>query len=165
MTHRKLWICVTLAAVLLAAGLIFFFSSQNAEESGELSTSIIEPPLTFFEPDYPTMPQPQKESLLSQVSFVVRKLAHFSVFGLLGVCLMAHLMVVRWGKPAKLSGLIAWGIAALYACSDELHQMAVSGRSPEFRDICIDSAGALCGILLLAAVWRLVERHRNRRAR
>lgn len=37
---------------------------------------------------------------------------------------------------------------ALYACSDEVHQYFVPGRSCRFFDVCVDSAGALCGALL-----------------
>ena len=161
MSNRRLWIWLTLAAVLLVAGTIFFFSSQSSDDSSELSNAIIEPPLTLFEPEYPTMPPAQKASLLADVSFVVRKLAHFSIFALLGFCLMAHVTLVRWGKSRRVSGAIAWLAAVLYACSDELHQMYAIGRSPELRDVCIDSGGALCGILLMAACSALAIKKRR----
>lgn len=160
MQRRRLWIILTLLAVLAVAGMIFFFSSQNKEESDDLGLTIIEPPLTFFKPDYPTMPPVQKQSLLEAVTFVVRKMAHFSEFGLLGFCLMAHLRLVRWERPMRGTGLMAWVIAALYAGTDELHQMFVSGRSPELRDVCIDSAGALCGVLLMAACFAIAKRRK-----
>lgn len=37
---------------------------------------------------------------------------------------------------------------ALYACSDELHQYFVPGRSCRFFDVCVDSTGAFFGALL-----------------
>ena len=45
-------------------------------------------------------------------------------------------------------------IATLYAASDELHQVFVSGRTPSLVDVAIDSAGAAAGIALLGWVLR-----------
>ena len=49
-------------------------------------------------------------------------------------------------KNAYILGFI-WSV--LYACSDEFHQLFVPGRSGQFIDVCIDSSGALFGILCL----------------
>ena len=40
-------------------------------------------------------------------------------------------------------------IGVLYAVSDEIHQCFVSGRSGELRDVLIDSAGVICGVVIL----------------
>ena len=37
---------------------------------------------------------------------------------------------------------IAWITGTLYAASDEFHQMFTGERSPQVRDVCIDSSGA-----------------------
>lgn len=50
---------------------------------------------------------------------------------------------------------------ALYACSDELHQYFVPGRSCRFFDVCVDSAGAFCGALLFWGIFHLRERKRR----
>ena len=50
---------------------------------------------------------------------------------------------------------------ALYACSDELHQYFVPGRSCRFFDVCVDSAGAFCGTLLFWGFFHLRERKRR----
>ena len=42
---------------------------------------------------------------------------------------------------------ILFGI--LYASSDEFHQSFVGGRSPEVRDVCIDTCGILFGNILV----------------
>lgn len=164
MTKRRLWIIITLLATLLVAGVIFSFSAQKGEDSNALGSSIIEPVVAALYPGIADMAAPARQALLETITFVVRKLAHFSEFALLGLCLMAHVHLVRWEKPMKGSGLIAWAIATLYACSDEWHQMFVSDRSPELRDVGIDSAGALCGILFMAACFALAARRRARKA-
>ena len=38
---------------------------------------------------------------------------------------------------------------ALYACSDEFHQLFISGRAGQIRDVCIDSTGALIMLLII----------------
>ena len=48
----------------------------------------------------------------------------------------------------------AFAIGALYAVSDEIHQIFVPGRSCELRDILIDSAGVLVGILAFQLLRR-----------
>ena len=162
MKHRKLWIAVTLLAVLAVAAVIFSFSAQAGEDSDRLGISLVEPPLLKLWPSYGTMDPEARLSLRDAVVTAVRKLAHFCEFGLLGFCLMAHLQVLRWEKPVRPTGLMAWVIATLYAGSDELHQHFVSDRSPELRDVGIDSAGALCGILLMALLfWLLARRARK----
>ena len=37
----------------------------------------------------------------------------------------------------------------LYACSDEFHQLFISGRAGQIRDVCIDSTGALIMLLIV----------------
>jgi len=44
--------------------------------------------------------------------------------------------------------LISWALTTLYAASDEFHQLFVPGRSGEIRDVCIDSVGAIAGVLI-----------------
>lgn len=39
-------------------------------------------------------------------------------------------------------------ICMLYACSDEIHQLFVSGRSGKVLDVCIDTFGSLMGIFI-----------------
>jgi len=53
----------------------------------------------------------------------------------------------------RLSGLIAWAVGAAYAVTDEFHQLFVAGRSCEARDMCIDAAGVLCGVMVVW-LWR-----------
>lgn len=161
MKHRNLWLILTLLASLAVAGLIFFFSAQKAAVSDVTSAGIVERVLHALFRHFEEMPADTQASLRDAVTFAVRKLAHFSLFGLLGFCLMAHLWVRREGKPERPTALWAWGCSALYAVSDELHQMFVDGRSAELRDVGIDSAGALCGILYMWLLLRLVSRRRR----
>jgi len=70
---------------------------------------------------------------------VLRKLAHFAEFGVLG----AHLARATRNEP------VAIALGALYAATDELHQSFVSGRHGSPVDWTIDTAGVVVGVLLV----------------
>ena len=163
MKHRKLWMNLTLLATLAVAGLIFFFSAQKADNSTEMSAGIVARVVRALFANFEGLSAERQAALVDGVTFAVRKLAHFSLFALLGLCLAAHLRLRRWEAPAKSTARMSWALATLYACTDEAHQLFVEGRSAELRDVAIDSAGALCGVLLLALVWRLAARRLARR--
>ena len=57
---------------------------------------------------------------------------------------------------------LSWTFCILYAASDEFHQLFVPGRAGLITDVCIDSAGALLGILLFLAALRLTSRRAKR---
>lgn len=83
---------------------------------------------------------------------VFRKLAHFTEFTLLGACLAwLHGMVSK-----KAAYALAWGAAA--ACMDETIQRFVPDRGPSLKDVGIDTAGVLTGILLLHLGHHILKR-------
>ena len=122
------WLCVIFGHSLMPASL-------SAEESGWVFALLVKvfPGITHL---------------------FVRKLGHFSEFMLLGVLFALtgrfrrHLIVTAlprfWEEtvPAAAAGLIA-------ACIDEAIQLGISGRSGELRDVLIDLAGVLAGVLLI----------------
>lgn len=59
--------------------------------------------------------------------------------------------------------ILSWAFCILYAASDELHQLFVPGRAGLITDVCIDSAGALLGILLFLAALHLTSRRAKRK--
>jgi VanZ family protein len=83
---------------------------------------------------------------------LLRKLAHFTEFLGLGMCLAwLHGML---GK-GKLRPFL-WGVAA--ASVDETIQRFVPDRGPSIKDVCIDSAGVLTGIILLWTGYHYLKR-------
>lgn len=85
------------------------------------------------------------------LSFIVRKCAHFLEYLILGISMIISVRDLSSWNRWK-SGTMALLICAVYAATDELHQMFVQGRSCEVRDILIDSLGALTGILLACLI-------------
>ncbi|MCH4034802.1 MAG: VanZ family protein [Lachnospiraceae bacterium] len=137
----------------LWGSLIFGFSSQNAQESSGLSqkvtAALIEGANDAFSAGW------SKAQILYYESFWefwVRKAAHFTEYLIFGLLLVLPLYLCGLvGKRLVLTALL---IAACYATSDELHQFLSPGRSPGVRDVCIDTCGALIGILLARAIYR-----------
>lgn len=140
--------------VVLWMGLIFMFSAQNAEESGELSSGLIVKIASLFVSDDLT---PEMQMMyISKFSFILRKSAHFTVYLILGVLVWSFLKEFQ----LKHIAVIALIICCLYSISDEYHQTFVPGRSGEVRDVCVDTSGALLGIAGVTAVSEIVKRRK-----
>lgn len=84
------------------------------------------------------------------LTLVIRKTAHFAEFAVLGVL---------WGACGRLYSLrFVWAFGALVGAVDECLQFFAPGRGPMVTDVMIDTAGYLCGWLLV--LW---VAHRRRR--
>ena len=164
MKHRIFWTRFFLIATLATAALIFFFSAQQGSDSAALSDGVTLQVAKLIKPGFNDLPASQKRSILKQLSAVVRKCAHFGEFALLSFNLLCWLRLRRWEKPARAAFLPAWGIATLYAGTDELHQMFVAERGPALLDVCIDSAGALTGALVALVGALLLARRLSAKA-
>ena len=66
-----------------------------------------------------------------------------------------------WRKFRK-EMFLPWLIAALYAASDEIHQLFVPGRSGQLSDVILDSAGALEGVAAFTVLCWLINRRKAR---
>lgn len=135
---------IKITLVILCMALIFWFSSDTADDSTKKSDGFIVKTCEFVLRRKLT--ETEKEKYIEDLVFVVRKGAHFSIYLILGVLIMSYFKEIYLVNNKGL--LIAFIICFLYACSDEIHQLFVPGRSGEFRDVLIDSMGGLIGIHL-----------------
>ena len=78
------------------------------------------------------------------LSFIIRKLAHFTEYLILGFLTINMLNKNDISKKYLLSILIC----IIYATSDEIHQIFVPGRACQIRDVLIDSIGFITGVYL-----------------
>ncbi|MBQ8797266.1 MAG: VanZ family protein [Oscillospiraceae bacterium] len=79
---------------------------------------------------------------------LLRKVAHFTEFTTLGVCLRWLLGMMDTKRWKKL--LIPLAVAFVTACIDETIQIFVPLRGPGVKDVAIDTAGAVLGIVILS---------------
>ena len=75
--------------------------------------------------------------------FLLRKLAHFTEFTALGMCLCWLFGMLGKGR------LLPLFCGAAAACVDETIQIFVPGRVSSLRDVCIVSCGVRLGVILL----------------
>ena len=100
--------------------------------------------------------QPNLNSGLGWIDHVGRKCVHASEYALLCFLWWRALRTVM-DRTVALAA--AWGIAFLYAISDEYHQRFVAGRHSSWVDVAIDSMGAaLFVVLALRARKRALAR-------
>ncbi len=94
---------------------------------------------------------------LKKYSHLIRKVAHFTVFFMLGTLSCWSAWVVF--KKHYMS--ISFIFCVLYACLDEAHQFFSDGRTPLVKDVFIDSAGAFIGISLVSLIIFCVKGRKN----
>lgn len=130
-TDKRLRLC----RVLLVGILLFIWG--NSLMPGEVSQTISNWVQRLFQnPPLDSAGNPKGNG-------IVRKIAHFTEFGALGLCLgwLGGMQRKRKSWP------LLWGVAA--ACVDETIQAFVPDRAPGLRDVMIDSCGVLAGMVLL----------------
>lgn len=155
----KLFRIFAVLLLVLQMTLIFCLSAQKAEESKSLSKGFTYKILSIVYPDFNEMTEEEQIEVIHNLPFSVRKLAHFSLYALLGF--FALLSFVTYKKiPFVLRCLLALIVSMLYAASDEYHQTFVNGRSGEIRDVLIDSSGALLAIVFTAIIILLSKKLR-----
>jgi VanZ family protein len=80
--------------------------------------------------------------------FIIRKIGHAFVFGMLAFLIFRILGVTEKRRIEK-NIFFAFVFAVLYAISDEFHQTMVTGRHGVLSDVMIDSVGALVSVWIL----------------
>lgn len=125
--------------------IIYMFSCQNGEESSGLSSSIMITIQNIF-------PFIHNVDLLH---LIIRKCAHMSEYALLTLSFIygfSH-------STSSMNKISIFSIIStfLYACSDEIHQLFIIGRSGQFTDVLIDT----CGGLIMLLLYRLYKKKHN----
>lgn len=134
--------------------MMFGFSAQNGEKSGNLSflmSKRLVELADFFSPDDWAMEE--VDTRAEQIDFLIRKAAHFSEYAALGF--LEFGLAVMWMKAGKRRVLLVAGILLLSGGMDEFHQMFVPGRYPSVWDVLLDTAGGLSGMALLLVINKI----------
>lgn len=151
---RILFIIMLLATLYL----IFCFSAQDGEQSGNLSLKVTNFIVNLFS-KIKNMDTALRMHYIEKLHPIIRKLAHFSIYCLVGFSVMGFWCTFDIKNKYKLLWSILIGVT--YATSDEFHQSFIPGRGPSIRDVCIDSAGVLTGIFVMIFLILLFEAFSN----
>lgn len=147
----KLLCIISFLPALFMMYIIFGFSGDTGEESSSLSGRVTEQVIMVLEQVAPELvPDGQaKEEFAYNLQGVIRKLAHMAEYAILAFTWLFALWVN--GLKGKKQLLVTLLICFVYACTDEIHQLYVPGRSGKFTDVCIDMIG-VGSVLFLAWV-------------
>lgn len=141
MKPGKKQIIISWAAVLLCMAVIFILSAQKGDKSQSLSDRFI---IIFG---------------LKFSSDFVRTCAHFLEYAGLSV-LIYNALHCSYGYSRPFLSVI---ISALYAVTDEIHQLFVEGRACQITDIITDTVGAAAGIAVLTVLIFIYKKIKRRK--
>lgn len=130
--------------VIIWMALVFVFSSQNGEESKRTSGYFTDKVVQIISSVKTDINIEDTEEI---ISFIIRKMAHFSIYFVGGILIFNFVNTF----PLKLRNvmLLAFVLGCVYSISDEIHQLFISERAGQIRDVLIDSTGVLIAILLM----------------
>lgn len=136
-----------LIALLLVMAIIFIMSNQSAKDSYKVTGTVVS--VISKEP----ISQSDWDAR-SVVVTVMRKLAHITLFSLLGFFASNYFICTEKYASIKKAFVITFVLCILYAISDEFHQMFIPGRGASPMDILWDLIGSIIGILVsFLIIW------------
>lgn len=131
---------ITVAMTILV---VINFSSESGAESTDTSNDVVDSVVEVM-PNNGSLSQQQKNDL----SHLIRKVAHFGIYMLLGFTLINAFNATLKIKYI-FSSLLSIAFSSLFAIFDEfVIQSYSAGRVPLWSDVFIDFLGATVGILL-----------------
>lgn len=146
---RSLWL-LSVAVSMAVTALIIYFSSQPGIESHELSNGLAACILAQIREIFPDV-------TLNELDFFLRKMAHFSLYLILGCSLTGVFSRQRKLSPV----LLAIFAGVCFAASDELHQMFSDGRGASAKDVMLDTCGVAVGSLLAYGTVKLLRKQKT----
>ena len=159
---RKKTGIIWLIFMIIWMSVIFSFSAKKAVESEGMSHSVGKEIGRLIVPQFTSWSEDKQEQFAEKIDFPVRKCAHASEYAVLGVLMLgtAYSFAEDQGKKNR---LLCWCAGTAYAATDEFHQLFVPGRSCQFRDVCIDSAGILTGIVLFSLIKHQIAKYNEKK--
>ena len=130
--------------------IIFYLSNQPGNISGGESSHLIYNTLHFI---YTCLNL--DTSHLNEIILIIhnplRECMHSLEYLILGV-LTINLLIQTQVKENKM--IITILFCFIYAATDEIHQLFISGRTFEYFDIFMDMVGTLIGTLITKLIWK-----------
>ena len=146
---RKVVFCLSLVLTILWMFTIYGFSANNAQESTVQSNAVTEIIIRIFNPEFEYMTHEEQHDIISQYDGIVRKVAHFVAYAILGFLTYICVTSAPFTSGARVLAymLMSLPVCVIFAALDEYHQTMVDGRAGRISDVLIDSAGSVCGTL------------------
>ena len=162
-------ILISWILVLIWMITIFYLSSMDSDHSNTKSKEtinvVVENTIDVTNNIGITNEPTTKENINSIVNVLnkpLRKCMHATVYFLLVILVINafNQMHLLTRVNTYLYSII---ICFIYACTDEIHQLYVAGRTGQFIDVLIDTIGALLGCLVFYIGSKLINKNRKRK--
>lgn len=152
---KKLILRIILLVGLIGTFFIIFgFSNQNGEESGSVSQKVSKMLVDIFI-HAENLNEEIKMNFANYIQPVIRKLAHFSIYTLVGIFSMGFMSTFNLKFLKRFMTSLVVGLT--YAISDEFHQSFIPGRVASAKDVCIDTLGVITGIIIVFIVISIFD--------
>ena len=153
MNKRRIAVALLIVVMALVVSFIFGNSLKSREESRNDSDVVVGVIESIIRAIFGRK--------IENASFVVRKLAHFAEFLLLGLAVSGFVTVVNYNRKWWLCGH-ALLFCLMVAVCDELIQSFVD-RGSTVSDVLIDFSGATVGFFVLIALIEVVKIVKNKK--
>jgi len=138
--------------LLLVIATLFVSSGQSYEQQSLIPTlekwlpsKPLEAPLSKLEiPYWGKTISVEERGYYYFVEFLMRKSAHFLIFGVLATIIY---WIIPAARPKRM--LIAFLLTTAFAIADEYHQSLTGGRTPSRKDVLLDMSGAATFLFLI----------------
>lgn len=127
--------------LLIWMSIIFYMSHQPGDISSGQSDLVVKA-LNFIGIEL-------NEYFGELTTLIVRKVAHFSEYLILFLLACNVSKIYIKNKKNMIYSIV---FVFLYACTDEIHQYFIPGRSMSFKDVLIDTSGAIIGYLVIKLI-------------
>jgi predicted integral membrane protein len=153
-SHSKT--AIILFALLIFQMLFIFAMSSFGPDSSNAQSNFFVDLISNFVPIKSSPQEPNFD--LKTIIFLVRKTAHFTEYAILGILFYLNLRHHSSQKQSPKLFVLAILFSALYACTDEFHQLFVPGRTGQPFDVLVDTLGATFGCLVVLAAQKIRTR-------
>lgn len=140
--------------VIIWLGVIFFFSSKEANKSDNESKGLINKIVSIATwITNSDLTEEEQNQFMEKLNYPVRKMAHMTEYFILTSLIIFALK--RTGLKGKKVFLIALLSCFLYAIGDEYHQTFVDQRTGQFSDVLIDTFGGFLICLIMYIIYQV----------
>ncbi len=148
---------LNIVLIIIWLFVIFSFSAQDSKKSRNTSDQVIIKTAEAIKKEELT--EKEKNILIDKYLVVVRKSAHFVLYFILGILMYILMNRIYGNTPAAIIYTIIF--CFIYACSDEIHQLFINGRTARFFDVCVDTCGATLSTIILFTVNKVKNRFKK----
>lgn len=148
---------INIALIIIWLFVIFSFSAQDSKKSRNTSDQVIIKTAETIKREELT--EKEKTLLIDKYLVIVRKSAHFFLYFVLGILTFLLARRICGNTPATIIYSIIF--CFIYACSDEIHQLFINGRTARFFDVFVDTCGATLSTTILFTVNKIKKRFKK----